>query len=72
MILADVLRRAGRLEEAQDLCSRALRKSLDDFLARLIEFELQLIEQGDQWAHAIDEVSPIEDFRRGSSRKGGV
>jgi hypothetical protein len=45
VILADLLRRAGRLEEGRELCARVLRGSLDGLLTDLIELEPVLIEQ---------------------------
>lgn len=61
VVLVDVLRRAGRFEEGRELGARARQVSLDDFLARLVDFELELIDQGDRSAHAVDEVDLAED-----------
>jgi hypothetical protein len=61
VVLVDVLRRAGRFEEGREIGACARQESLDGFLARLVDFELELIDKGDRSAHAVDEVGSTEN-----------
>lgn len=56
LLFADVLRRAGRFEEARQRCHRGLSGRPEDPLRSLLEYEIELISREDTEAHSIGEV----------------
>ena len=56
LLLADVLRRAGEFDEARSCCHRGLSGRPKDPIRSLLEYELELISQGDDTAHSTREV----------------
>lgn len=58
LMVADVLRRCGRFEEARKLCEEGLRKGPNDFIRKLIVYERDLAASGDRRCHNAGEVLP--------------
>jgi len=59
-LLADILRRCGRFEEAVELCEEGLRVETDDLVCRILEYEMKLAQSGDTGCHNLAEVLPRE------------
>ncbi len=58
-LVADVLRRAGRMDEALVAVREgSLLPGLPPILAAILAFQLDLIQRGDQAAHSLDEIEP--------------
>jgi hypothetical protein len=56
-ILADVYRRAGRLEEARMACERGLESTAEAMLRNAFHFQLQRIAQGDTASYTLAHVA---------------
>ncbi len=56
LLLADVLRRAGRFEEARSRCHRGLSGRPEEPFRSLLEFEMELVSNEDTAAHSVSEV----------------
>lgn len=56
-IVTDVLRRAGRGDEAMQIINDSLAKNVHDFVKKVLIFEKTLIRNGDIDVHGLDEVT---------------
>jgi hypothetical protein len=59
-ILADLLRRSGRFEEAEIVCQQGLEADPDDIVKQVLAFQAQLVRQRDRTRHTIEEVEGEE------------
>lgn len=57
-LMADILRRCGRFEEAIKLCEEGLRGEPDDLVRSMLEYEVKLAEKGDMLCHNVAEILP--------------
>jgi len=60
-IMADLLRRAGRFEEALVVCDEGLKKHLGKTMRKVLMFQKELIRKGDTSCHEIEEVFEKEE-----------
>lgn len=64
-VKADLLRRAGRFDEASECAREALDEGADDsFLRRLLEYQLELVRRSDDAARTTDDAPENGEARR--------
>ncbi len=66
-ILSDLLRRAGRFEQARQVIEKGRVNISDENIARILDFQIALINQNDRSCHSIDEALEEKNKNREDS-----